>query len=124
MRAVRLGILPLRFSGLFRRVHFLVCQIDIIIQSQNRILSDHPANAGFNGKAHTAISREHLQGSLKSLRELLHLQFVRIGNHAYEFVSAIAHGNGLRRTALPQDGSNAADGKISHIMTEVVVDIF
>ena len=58
------------------------------------------------------------------MSQLLYFLFIIIRNHAYEFISSIAYGNGLCRTVLPQDGSNAADSKISHIMPKGVIDIF
>ena len=54
----------------------------------------------------------------------MQLCLIIVRYHTYKFISAIAHGDRIGRVVLPDDRCDTADCKISHIMSESVVDIF
>ena len=54
----------------------------------------------------------------------MQLCLIVVRYHTHKFISAIAHGDRIVRAVLPDDSCDTADCKISHIMSEIIVDIF
>ena len=94
--------------GFFSLVHFLVGEIDIVIEREYRIVSDDTANACFNWKREMTGRRKFSQSVLDILFQLMKLSYVKIRNDTYKLVATIAHTYGTDRTVLPENGSKAA----------------
>ena len=112
------------FAFFFLGIHFFVSKVDIIVKREDRIICNHKSDACLDRECHTAVPGKRGEGIKEILFKLLHLCLIVVWYHTYKFISAIAHGDRIGRAVLPDDRCDAADCKISHIMSESVVDIF